>query len=109
MYAVTILIICVNIIHSAFCCYIYACIAVGDFMGQFLDEKDSGDVITTHIQLLLGCAIPVWLSYQSVNTFLPLAGVLSIGVGDAVAAAWGSRCVMHAFIVMIWIVSMFLI
>jgi hypothetical protein len=59
-------------------------------MVSFLDDKDSGNVITTHIQLLLGCAIPVWLSYRSINLFLPLVGIISVGVGDAVAAVYGS-------------------
>jgi dolichol kinase len=60
-------------------------------MTQFIDEKDSSGVITTHIQLLLGCAIPLWLSFRSENTFIPVVGILAVAVGDAAAATWGSR------------------
>ena len=36
-------------------------VAVADFMERFRDEKDPGPLLLTHIYLLLGCAIPVWL------------------------------------------------
>ena len=61
-------------------------------MAPLLDGKDSGVVATTHVQLLLGCALPVWLSFRSDNPFLPLTGILTTALGDAAAAVWGSRC-----------------
>ena len=36
----------------------------------FLDEKDAGGLVLTHIYLLLGCAVPLWLfpmSYRKVT------------------------------------------
>lgn len=35
--------------------------ALGRYYGGFLDARDGGCVIVTHLFLLLGCAIPVWL------------------------------------------------
>ena len=61
---------------------------VHDFMQKFLDYRDQGGLILTHIYLLIGCALPVWLvSFLSHDIeYLPLlamAGVISLGIGDA--------------------------
>ncbi|XP_077594198.1 dolichol kinase [Stigmatopora nigra] len=60
----------------------------------FLDERDSGPLILTHVYLLLGMALPVWLSPAACKLgaggLAPYAGVLAVGVGDAVAAVFGS-------------------
>lgn len=32
------------------------------YYGGFLDARDGGCVVVTHLFLLLGCAVPVWLS-----------------------------------------------
>lgn len=31
------------------------------FLTEFIDHRDSGPVILSHVYLLLGCAAPVWL------------------------------------------------
>ena len=82
------------------------------FYEAFLDEKDlagggegggggRGDgrrFVVTHITLVCGCAIPLWISallghgdaQASVRSgLLPLLGVLVLGVGDTAAAAAG--------------------
>jgi dolichol kinase len=60
--------------------------------------------VLTHIYLLLGCALPVWLSGISARAgsqppcpgvtlaalALPMAGILALGVGDAMAAIVGN-------------------
>ncbi|OCT57934.1 hypothetical protein XELAEV_18002805mg [Xenopus laevis] len=63
----------------------------------FLDERDSGPLILTHIYLLLGMSLPVWLfprvcstSLTGSSTLLPYAGVLAVGVGDTIASVCGS-------------------
>ncbi len=65
----------------------------------FLDERDSGPLILTHIYLLLGVALPVWLMPTSciptgglggAGGLVPYAGVLAVGVGDTVASVFGS-------------------
>ena len=73
------------------CWITHATSAVDHFMRQFLDEKDQGALITTHMQLLLGCALPVWLAFESQHMFLCVVGILSVAVGDAAAAVFGSR------------------
>ena len=75
-------------------------------MKDFLDSKDGGFIISTHIQLLIGCAIPVWLAsngyaltVQSTpflsrpDIVLASLGLVSTGLGDAVAALYGSMYV----------------
>jgi dolichol kinase len=32
------------------------------FMTTFIDQKDTGTAILSHIYLLIGCALPVWLN-----------------------------------------------
>lgn len=63
----------------------------------FLDERDSGPLILTHIYLLLGMSLPIWLfprlcssSLSSPSTLLPYCGVLAVGVGDTIASVCGS-------------------
>ncbi|XP_069842299.1 dolichol kinase [Dendropsophus ebraccatus] len=63
----------------------------------FLDERDSGPLILTHLYLLLGMSLPVWLfprlcssSLSSSSTLLPYCGVLAVGVGDTIASVCGT-------------------
>ncbi|XP_032828983.1 dolichol kinase [Petromyzon marinus] len=65
-----------------------------------VDERDSGPLVLTHIYLLLGMALPLWLSWPAccplagaavgLPSLAPYAGVLALGVGDAVASVFGS-------------------
>ncbi|KAG8711175.1 hypothetical protein FRC09_020738 [Ceratobasidium sp. 395] len=55
--------------------------AVHVFLAEFLDEKDGGTAILSHFYLLTGCAVPLWL--ESASRVLGLAGVIVLGVGDA--------------------------
>lgn len=73
---------------------------IAAFMKTFLDHRDAGRVVLTHSYLLLGCALPLWLSLRpltsddaSVSAYaLPAnAGILALGVGDAMGAVVGSR------------------
>ncbi|KAJ3292404.1 hypothetical protein HK104_005321 [Borealophlyctis nickersoniae] len=63
-----------------------------DFLTRFLDARDRGPVILSHLYLLVGCAGPVWLnSIINVNEKTALAGlsgVLTLGIGDALVGAF---------------------
>ena len=89
-----------------------------DMYMTFLDEKDSsaanGGLAVTHIALIVGCALPLWVtqllqqrnnipSVQTSNThymyssphelflvLLPFLGVLVLGVGDSAGAIFGN-------------------
>uniref|UniRef100_A0A6P6Y6K7 dolichol kinase n=1 Tax=Dermatophagoides pteronyssinus TaxID=6956 RepID=A0A6P6Y6K7_DERPT len=57
---------------------------------RFRDEKDSGILTLTHIYLLIGCSLPLWLCNDSTNHRLLLSsGILSIGIGDTIASIVG--------------------
>ncbi|KAG0718394.1 Dolichol kinase [Chionoecetes opilio] len=68
----------------------------------FLDEKDEGPLILSHLYLLAGVSAPLWLmpcplveaqvgGVWRANTVLPLlAGVLAVGVGDTAASVGGT-------------------
>ncbi|XP_058015190.1 dolichol kinase [Ahaetulla prasina] len=68
-------------------------------LSLFLDERDSGPLILTHIYLLLGMSFPVWLvprpcapkgALTGAGALAPYSGVLAVGVGDSVASIFGS-------------------
>lgn len=59
------------------------------FLTEFIDNRDLGPVILSHIYLLLGCASPVWLG--SSNVLASLSGILSLGFGDAAASLVGKK------------------
>ena len=68
----------------------------------FLDEKDEGPLVLSHLYLLAGVSAPLWLTpcplgegkvgeAWGANTVLPLlAGVLAVGVGDTAASVGGT-------------------
>lgn len=74
---------------------------LGAFLARYTDARDAGPLITTHIYLLLGCALPVlgtpssapWLGQtaQPSAVLPPMAGILALGVGDSVASYVGTR------------------
>lgn len=63
------------------------------YMTSFVDGRDSGYVILTHIYLLLGFSVPVWMfsfdSFSQMCPLLPYAGVISLGFGDSFASLIG--------------------
>lgn len=64
-------------------------------LAAFLDEKDSGRLILTHIYLLVGCSMPIWIFPNSTPSdgreFLLLcSGIISLGIGDAAASVGGT-------------------
>jgi dolichol kinase len=58
------------------------------FYKKYLDSRDQGVVVTTHIYLLLGCAIPLILASPHVNPtptayLAATGGVVILGIGDS--------------------------
>ena len=66
---------------------------LNDALSKFTDEKDEGSLILSHIYLLIGVFLPLWIAYdlKSVPKLFLLSGVLSVGIGDSVASIIGSR------------------
>ncbi|RKP34456.1 hypothetical protein BJ085DRAFT_28818 [Dimargaris cristalligena] len=65
---------------------------INRFMIPFIDYHDSGYAILSHLYLIVGCAIPIWL--RTSHPIANLAGILTLGLGDAAASivgqsAWG--------------------
>ncbi|CAN0898926.1 Dolichol kinase EVAN [Linum grandiflorum] len=65
---------------------------VHQFMTAFTDHRDSDLLIVSHFSLLLGCALPIWLSsgYND-RALAPFAGILSLGIGDTMASMVGHK------------------
>lgn len=65
---------------------------VHKFMVSFVDQKDHGKAILSHIYLLIGCGLPVWLNSLSNNNVLSgIAGILALGIGDTMASLVGYK------------------
>ncbi|KAI3840680.1 hypothetical protein MKW92_012668 [Papaver armeniacum] len=65
---------------------------INQFMNAFTDHRDSELLIVSHFSLLLGCALPKWLSTDFNDRLLaPFAGILSLGIGDTMASMVGYK------------------
>ncbi|VDM30872.1 unnamed protein product [Hydatigera taeniaeformis] len=69
---------------------------LNDVLGPFRDSRDSGELIFTPFALLLGLSLPVWNFCYSWSRDYPMSpqawsGVITIALGDSVAALVGRR------------------
>lgn len=72
------------------------------FMQSYVDDRDEGRAVLTHIYLLLGCALPVFFNYfvlrgifSASGLLIALSGVTVTGLGDAMASYCGIRFGRH--------------
>jgi dolichol kinase len=84
------------------------------FLTPYVDGRDlKGPVVISHIFLLIGCAIPLWLSLASLpragtgylqgwevptREVSMVSGVICVGMGDAAASLIGRRYGRHKWI-----------
>ncbi|CAG8553797.1 4730_t:CDS:2 [Ambispora leptoticha] len=59
------------------------------FLSEFVDNRDAGPAILSHIYLLVGCAGCVWLKGSS--KIAGLSGILTLGLGDSMASIIGRK------------------
>ncbi|CAN4098938.1 unnamed protein product [Withania somnifera] len=65
---------------------------VHQFMNAFTDHRDTDLLVVSHFSLLLGCALPIWLSSGfNDRPLAPFAGILSLGIGDTMASLVGYK------------------
>ncbi|KAI4334352.1 hypothetical protein L6164_019054 [Bauhinia variegata] len=65
---------------------------IDQFMNAFTDHRDSDLLIVSHFSLLLGCALPIWMSSGfNDRPLAPFAGILSLGIGDTMASMVGHK------------------
>lgn len=67
---------------------LFALYSLNEFMERCRNELDSGEMIFSHLYLLLGCAIPFWLNGDQLK-MSSFAGVISLGIGDSLASIGG--------------------
>jgi len=60
------------------------------FLRSYTDQRDEGTTILTHIYLLLGCAIPLWI-FPETESLARIGGLAILGAGDAAGAIVGSQ------------------
>ncbi len=72
------------------------------FYTEFLDDRkdDGGQIIVSHIFLIVGCAAPLWVSQilsnqGTLSLLVAEFGVLCIGIGDAMGAVVGKSIGKH--------------
>lgn len=75
----------------------YVATLIESYVGDFLDDRDSGELILTHLFLLLGCGLPV--VFCNAEGFGGLAtkvcGISVLAIGDAAASAIGIKYGKH--------------
>jgi dolichol kinase len=56
------------------------------FIRSFVDSRDQGIVVLSHIYLLLACALPLWATgiAPTRHELVSFSGLISVGIGDAV-------------------------
>ncbi|KAI8812425.1 hypothetical protein BJ742DRAFT_794169 [Cladochytrium replicatum] len=60
------------------------------FYQSYLDTRDAGLVIVSHLYLLIGCASPVWMSsLVKSSAVAALTGIFVLGIGDTAASVGG--------------------
>lgn len=65
-------------------------------VNSFRDEKDAGILTLTHMYLLIGVSLPLWLLPAGNPVSLPtFSGVIAIGFGDTAASIVGSHFGRH--------------
>ena len=69
-------------------------------LSKFLDSKDRGLLILTHIYLLVGCSLPIWIFPGTVantktDVLVLSSGIISLGIGDT-AASTVYYCFIHS-------------
>lgn len=64
---------------------------IDGYIEEFVDERDSGELVLTHIFLLLGCGIPVFLCNGSGvdGVTLKSSGIAMLAIGDTMASVVG--------------------
>ena len=70
---------------------------IEQYVSGFIDERDSGELILTHLFLLLGCGLPVM--FCNIGGYGGLAikvcGISVLAIGDAAASAIGVKYGKH--------------
>ncbi|CAM1297132.1 DOLK (predicted) [Pycnogonum litorale] len=67
------------------------------YFSDFIDDKDQGYLVLSHIYLLIGCSSPLWILVSSniEDNVSALSGVISLGIGDTIASVYGSLYGKH--------------
>ncbi|KAI9243579.1 hypothetical protein BY458DRAFT_530546 [Sporodiniella umbellata] len=65
------------------------------FLTEFIDNRDLGPVILSHLYLLIGCASPIWI--ESTDMLASLSGILVLGFGDSAASIVGKQWGRHTW------------
>lgn len=80
----------------------FVCDAMDPFMKRYVDDRDEGAAVLTHIYLLTGCALPVFFTYfvlrglfSASGLLIALSGVSVTGLGDAAASYCGVHFGRH--------------
>ena len=68
-----------------------------NYVSSFIDERDSGELILTHLHLLLGCGLPILFNKfeNLLGIIIKISGISVLAIGDAAASAIGIKFGKH--------------
>ena len=72
--------------------------SLGNFIHQFTNERDQGRLVLSHIYLLMGTALPVWLTSlvnHKYSGWIPYNGLVLLGISDSLASIIGKQWGKH--------------
>ncbi|CAG9331117.1 unnamed protein product [Blepharisma stoltei] len=65
---------------------------LNEFLNSFIDTRDLGEVIVTHVYLLFGCGVPIIIgNFSNKNLLVMCSGLISLGIGDSMASLFGVK------------------
>jgi hypothetical protein len=78
--------IIVEAIRASYCSSIFSTL-LDTYFENFIDSRDGPEFVASHIYLLLGSALPLWLRDKSqahyAQIFYSLSGILTLGIQDS--------------------------
>lgn len=75
----------------------FVAVMIETYVSDFIDDRDSGELVLTHLHLLLGCGLPVLCGTEKsiAQRAIHMCGISVLCIGDAAASVVGVKFGKH--------------